>query len=470
MPRTTKKSNDDREVIYDKYSVSLKAGDKAITQAQAEQLLGWHVVADGDKGEYLLKVGDEKIRCANNVTNRPLYSQSVDYIKQEILRGRWQFNGEPVIIGKTGLILNGQHTLVGFILACREWEENEELYPFWEEEPTLEKLCVFGVDESDEVVNTMDTCKPRSLADVFYRSEYFKSKPAVVRKKAASTCAHAVRFIWDRTGVANAFGIRTTHSEFTEFLKSHPSILDSISFIHEEDGKEKKISRYLTPGYASGLLYLMSVSASSDDYFKHDERTEAPLNFDNREKAEEFFILLSSGSDGGPIRKALGQLIEDGDSTKAAKLAVLIKAWNLFVNDEKITPAKLKLAYHTNDDDVRSLAETPSIGGIDTAGEEPDIEPSKEEKEAIAKREQVEAQKKTATRKKATRKKTTRRKKTEGLPEVGSKVWCVHDNEEENWQGTLESVEGPVAKVKVAEGFAGAGNVFEHPFDRLSSV
>jgi len=83
-----------------------------MTPDQAKKLLGWSQESEHIKfgsNYLLLDEYGEKVRCYNNVTNRPLYPNIYKTLRQEHLRKKWQMNGEPVIIGRTGLILNDPH-------------------------------------------------------------------------------------------------------------------------------------------------------------------------------------------------------------------------------------------------------------------------------------------------------------------------------------------------------------------------
>jgi hypothetical protein len=208
QPRPTKttqkkggaaKQAEGRKIVYPTPTTKLCIGDLAITVGQAKELLGWEEETDKNKfgAEYvrtLTKLYPKKVRCTNNVTNRPLYKSVLDSLKQEILRRKWHYNGEPVIIGRTGLVLNGQHTLLALILAALEVVERPDKWAeYWTTEPTLEKVIAFGVCEDDSVVNTMDTCKPRSLADVIYRSAYFADVAEKDRRIASRMASFAIK-------------------------------------------------------------------------------------------------------------------------------------------------------------------------------------------------------------------------------------------------------------------------------------
>src|SRR5690349_10718167 len=100
-----------RKTVYKEPSSQMCIADKAITMEIAKKLLGWQE-QDKDVEEYhFTDLYGKKIVCHNNITNRPLYMSIVAILMQEILRKRWVLNGEPIIIGGTGFILNGQHQL-----------------------------------------------------------------------------------------------------------------------------------------------------------------------------------------------------------------------------------------------------------------------------------------------------------------------------------------------------------------------
>lgn len=388
MPRPKKA---ERSVLYPEVTVGTSWGESALTVEQAKKILEWQEEGEEEDfgTEYLLvdKEG-KKIRCNANMRNRPLYMNVVETISQEILRRRWKFNGEPIIVGKTGIVLNGQHTLIGLILAEQErvGENKHHWAEYWKGPVSIEKAIVFGVDETDDVVNTMDTCRPRSLADVIYRSEYFAKKNTGVRKIASRATDYAIRFLWHRTGVSlDAFAPRRTHAEFLDFLARHPRILKAVNHILEEDSGGRKISSLLSPGYAAGLLYLQACSTSDVDVYRNaDPPNEKKLKWDLWDKATEFWVLLAGDS---PIFEAvrgeIARAITGGVSKREATIAVLCKAWAVFVEEGKPSKDDLKLKWVSSTKGT-VLSKTPSVGGIDLGDPEEHEEPSQEEIKAAA--------------------------------------------------------------------------------------
>lgn len=373
--------------MYDKVKVSVNDASDPITVAMAKRLLNWTVETENLKlgSDFLLKDRKGvKVKCLNNVTNRPLYLNIVETLMQEVLTRKWQFNGEPIIIGKTGLVLNGQHTLIALVLAGQEWAEHPGKWKdYWQTEPVLQKIVVFGIDEGDATVNTMDTCKPRSLADVIYRSVFFAKMKSGDRRQVAKYTEHAVKLMWHRTGAKlDAYAPLRTHAESLDFIARHPKLLQCIKHIHEENGSEGKVATYLSPGYAAAMLYLMGTSKTEREPSAHDKDSgqakdpseyyasaahpgEKQLDLSMWDTSEEFWTLLAAGDKKfDPVRQALGSHIEDGVGSVNVKLALIVKAWNAFSTDGKITPEALELEWK-EDGEWKMLAETPIVGGID---------------------------------------------------------------------------------------------------------
>jgi hypothetical protein len=387
VKKSTKKSQpltESREVIYKEVLADVCVGDTAITADDAKELLGWEEVAGGELNysKEIFSLAKKKVICRNNTINRTVYASVVLTLKQEILRRRWILNGEPIIVGKTGQLLNGQHTLLALILANQEWEADKERWAeYWETPPTIDKVVVSGIDEADQTVNTMDTCKPRSLVDVIGRSEYFSKLPEGEGRAIARLIDNAISLLWHRTGAKlDAFAPRKTHSESMDFLARHSKIIEAAKHIYEEDGKNKKIKRYLNPGYAAGLLYLMGSSDTDpEEYRKAAHRDESLLNWDKWDKACNLFVLLAAGGkETSAIRHMIAQSIEEGALSVSERWAIIANSWLAYSQGKSITEAALRLQYTEDEDGVRHLTYHPSVGGIDLG------DPSTADEELIA--------------------------------------------------------------------------------------
>lgn len=380
-----------RKVEYPDVTVMVAMGDQALTVQQAKDLLGFtddaKLAKEHGHESALYSTRDGKDFWAlNNVRNRPFYGSVCEGLVQEHLQKRYKFNGEPIIIGKTGLILNGQHTLVSIILAeedrtgkqAAHWADN------WPDEVRMEKLIVFGVEETDDVVNTMDTCKPRSLMDVLCRSDLFKDKKEVLRKQAARIMDYAVRLLWERLGVKkDAFAPRRTHAEALAFIEQHKKLVKCVFHIMDENANDK-IKRYISPGYASAMCYLMAASHTDGDVYhakRHQEEVgDSDCDFENWDKAQEFWVLLANGSsaDFKALREALAMLADpatgNGGSV-AEKTAILAKAWNVWITGKKVKDSDLTLSYDVERDVIdgvehvtKTFNEVVMVQGVEGRG------------------------------------------------------------------------------------------------------
>lgn len=392
-----KAKKDEREVKFPEPVSMICRGDDALTAETAKDILGWEETDDKEKALLTDRDG-KRIYCVNNVNNRPLNMPNVESIVQEVLYGRWKFNGENVIIGKTGLVLNGQHTLIGLILAEQDrlagtCKGTGKKWTAIHPNPlSIEKSIMYGVDESDDVVNTLDTNRPRTLADVIFRSQYFQDFTISAeggnrkltkgeRTQIARMCEHAIRLVWSRTGVENAFGLKRTHAESLAFLDRHKRIVDCVKHVYT-DNTEGKVGDLISPGYASGLMYLFAASASDGaKYYKADPRSEKKMDFSRMDKAQEFVTFIASGD---PQFKALREAVamlkneaEGTTGTMSEKIELLIKAWNLFSAGTSFTEKRLELEYTTKDDGTRALVTGGIVGGIDAG--QPEEEPEEED-------------------------------------------------------------------------------------------
>lgn len=370
--QTKSVEDSEAEIIYEDVKAVVCDGDEPITVDACKTLLGYTTEAESDtkfgKDFQLRDTRGEKVRCTNNLTNRPIYPSNLEQLIQDILSHKWYFNGEPIIIGKTGKVLNGQHTLLALIFAAQMVEDGKDQFGKWgDQEPTISKMIVFGVLEVDEVVNTMDTCKPRDLTDVIYRSPLFQDMTSNMRKKASKNLDYAVRLLWHRTGASTeAFSLRKTHGESLDFIERHPKIVDAINFIMSEDAKA--LRHYLTPGYAAALLYLMGSSATdADAYALSNSPSEDLLDWKHWDTACDFWTRLISGDTiFEEVKLYLRELASESASvSRQEQIAVLCKSWDVYLQERSPDTREIELQFEYHDEGFRTLKELPIVGGID---------------------------------------------------------------------------------------------------------
>lgn len=405
MPQRVKKKGeqaaaaDQPKMLYPIPREERCIGNKALTVDRCKELLGWQEVTESNKNdpglpEPLFKDRNGVwIRCLNNLHNRPFYMNVCEALIQEHLTKKWRYNGESIIIGQHGSVLNGQHSLASVPLAEQDRTGNQKDHwaELWDGPIVMEKLIAFGIEESNEVIDTMDTCKPRSLADVIYRSGHFKSMKAAERRIISRMCDWAVRFLWVRTGmVDDHFASKRTHSMAMDFIQRHQRLLRCVKHIFTED-KNEGISKFLKQtGTVAGYMYLMAAGQTDgDDYDNADQPGEKYIDFDLWDQAVDFWTRFANNKDDKlrEVRHGIGHLIgEDGkgNGSAAEKTAIIAKGWAAFIDHGNVTADDVTLNYHTNDEGIRKLQDWPTFGGIDRGDPAASRERRKAEEEEAA--------------------------------------------------------------------------------------
>ncbi len=368
-----KKPDDNRPVVYNDITQELrkKSTGNPWTVAEAKKLIGWTEVADDDPRALFKDHFGKKIWLANRSSQRPFKMPLAERYESEHLREKWKLNLEPIVADKFGDLQQGQHRSVGFILA----EQTRSLDPdkWGTEELVYETSLGFGIEADHETSDTFDNHSKRSLGDVMYRRQDFWNAPDAVQKKIARILAGAIRLVWIRAGgKLNNFASWFPHSEATEFYGKHPGILEAVVKIMKLD-EQGNISALLTVPNVAGLLYLMQQTEHAD-------------------KAEYFWQLFASGvglEENDPIltlRNILTEQIATGSGgQREGTIYLVVKAWNAWVKDEKLTKKELKLkrtrVEAPNGMTKFILAEFPCMGGIDV---EKEVEAPKKPEKAKA--------------------------------------------------------------------------------------
>jgi len=355
---------------------------KPLTIADCKSLLGWEEEPAEEKksfgADYKFRdVNGKKIRLNNNPNNRPFRIGLARKYANEVLRKKWECNGEGLIFDWFGNVQSGQHRLVGFIFAeqmrvkaSATWKEKG-----WKGPITIDALLVFGIDPSDAVVDTLDVGQKRTLGDVVFRRQEFGDCKEAEAKKLANVLAIAIRLVWERQGgkVLSDAG-HFPHSEALDFLEEHPKMIESAKFIYNLEGgtgaDNRLISNFLALGFATGLHYLMSCATTDPDEYL-DLGVDC-LDFELREQADEFWTHFAHGvGEKGDVlfglRNLLPRIEPAGAIGRMEVIGAVIKAFNLWVEDKPLKSAnQLKVKAGKDDKGKKVLEEMPRIGGIDT--------------------------------------------------------------------------------------------------------
>lgn len=363
----------------------------------------------------MLDLNGKPIKLWNNCRNRPFDAEHSAMLRQVILNKGWAgpsgcgdtLNGEPVIVGATGIVISGQHTLYAVATAEQEWTINHEHWSaLWPDgPPQIEKLVVCGVAETQNILKTLDNIRPRRAADTFATSDLYCDLPPKGKQECSRMLEAALKMLWKRLGCADdKYEHYQTIDASYNLLARHPRLNDvidkvggAIKAIFDVNADRQLSKLKLSAGQCAAAMYLMGVSGSDfDGYYNAEKRDESVLDFSRWEKAEEFFTLLAAGEDFDVVRKALGDLFVPGESIGGRvieKLAVLAKAWQAFgVEGRNPTVDDCSLADDYDRDvqgNITGLSKAATFGGIDR-GEKP--EPIGEEEVPPAEVEKTKAQ------------------------------------------------------------------------------
>lgn len=89
------------------------------------------------------------ILLKGNTKNRNANLNHVDFLSEQMSRGKWKLNGQSIVVGKDGTLLDGQHRLMAIVKS----------------ESTIETIVCRNV--ATDAIATIDTGKSRNAGDVF---------------------------------------------------------------------------------------------------------------------------------------------------------------------------------------------------------------------------------------------------------------------------------------------------------------
>lgn len=360
---------------------------------EAKAILGWREPKQGEKG---IRVpgpeGTEEVVLANNTSNRPLSMGLAKQYAEQMFRQEWAgqknspaktSNGEAFVIDKKGHIVSCAHRCLGLVLAeyrrqrLVKIDQKDLLKELKITGPiTIKTVVLAGVDGA--AADTNDTGKNRSLGDVFFRRSEMNGQDIneTTKKTLSRELAVAVRLVWLRiNGQRVSRGGKLHTPEAVAFLERHPLLHDALLHVWNEDGGKgaegKKISNYISLGYAAGLLYLAAYGNSNRDKYEAGEldMTRKPKGWS---KAEEFWTLFAQDlhTQDNPI-KGLHKLLEKNRQSEKKlerdALCVLVTraylAW-MEVTEKWQTTRALGSKLYEKDGD-RELLVFERFGGLD---------------------------------------------------------------------------------------------------------
>jgi hypothetical protein len=218
-----------------------------------------------------------------NESNRAINKRILNMYAKEIMEGNWKLNGQPIIFGKSGRLLDGQHRLLAILDAGED----------------VLCLVVRGVD--DDTFDTLDAGKKRNAADILSIEKVENSR------NVASAARLLVKYDSNSSMTNNDV---VPNAEINRKYMSERERLDNAAKIAGSIG-------YLCMNSSVGFCYVL---------FDRIDHT----------ACEYFFEKLSSGEGmnaTNPILRLRETLIRRKGQEKSTKrsdefAALIIKAWN----------------------------------------------------------------------------------------------------------------------------------------------
>jgi hypothetical protein len=235
-----------------------------------------------------------ELMLGNNPDNRKLSQRLVQALASDMKGGRWQSNGEAIVIAATGELNDGQHRLNACVLSgCN-----------------FDSVVVFGA--SRESRTTLDQGKRRTPGDVLAISGYVDT----------NHLAHAARIVFQMKNfkrISKAPEVAPTAAQTLETVEENPRLIESLPM-----GRRAGKAKLGSIGTFTGLHYVCRMKSAT--------------------ATEEFFEVLTSalGFKGktDPIYLLHKRLVEGDRLRETERAALLVKAWNAWRTKDSIRQLK----------------------------------------------------------------------------------------------------------------------------------
>lgn len=215
----------------------LKAQAQAYTPATLDQLVTPRDVVAAEIVFITPQVALD-ILAKHHAPNRALSTASKDAYQADMVRGRWELNGETIAFDTAGKLIQGQHRMGALSDAPKD------LPGF----PGLPFVAVFGLPR--KVQETMDAGRKRSVADQLNIGQ-------ASGDRLGTKIVAALRALY-LLGVAGSGGGKLgggklTNALLMDMFKRHKGIVKSVEYIHAKGDSELQIM--VRPAVVAAIHY-----------------------------------------------------------------------------------------------------------------------------------------------------------------------------------------------------------------------
>lgn len=253
------------------------------------------------------------ILAKHHAPNRAMSVASKDAYLADMVRGRWELNGETIAFDTRGKLIQGQHRMAGLA------ETTKQMPGF----PGLPFVAVFGLPT--RVQETMDAGRKRSVADQLNIGQTAEGKMGT---KIVSAL-RALYLLGNAGSGGKLGGGKLTNALLMDMFKQHKDIVKSVETVYAKGDAELTIS--VRPAVVTAIHYIATHMLP-----------------DLADKADSFVEVLRTGvpTEGYPgldpahaLYTRWNQLLATGkrpSENEALKLIAL--AWDLYSRGAPATP------------------------------------------------------------------------------------------------------------------------------------
>lgn len=226
--------------------------------------------------------------------NRSIHRVTANMYARDMAAGKWLLNGEPIIFGEDGELLDGHHRLYGVIASGA----------------TVPMLIVRGI--SRDSFHSIDTGKKRSPGDILTINN--------VTNATTVAAASVLVMVYQAGKFSGKSWVRPSTRAVVEFASKHPGIVDSAAFA--------KAARHIcSPPALAAAHYILSAIDEVGAYNFLDRVRQGDGHF----PGEPEYVLRET-----LLKQRVGYRTAKSEVT----LAIIIKGWNAYRTDRQ--PQRLR--------------------------------------------------------------------------------------------------------------------------------
>lgn len=262
-------------------------------------------------GPYTIEIdkvtpGVAKTLLEHNTGNRPLNLPHVKFLAKQMNDGEWKMAGDPLKIGSSGRILDGQHRLHAII----------------ESDTTQEMVVIYNVPDDSFAV--MDTGRVRQAADVLSIAGFSDARLLAATARMLINYDRAKFSAILKNQGRKESGV-VTHQDVLTYIQAH----DLTPYLSRAGTWYKTLSIYSKAEYAFFYCILSKIDENQSVLFLNAVSAGVQLEVDSP-----MYVLRKKLTDHKMSKLSL---------SPSERYALTIKAWNLYRSKKTVKVLAINL-------------------------------------------------------------------------------------------------------------------------------